>query len=473
MALSRIKVWISRGLIVSVAPTVTFCSRFARNVILSRLLVSDQFGTAVAISVVIGLAGLVTDAGLDRFVMINNSAKALSAAHALQIARGGLLALALVVCAPLTAALFGIPQFANSFALAALVPLVGGFAHLGIKRIQANYEYGPESVAQLVANIAAIAAVFLAAAILRDHRAIIASFLTESITYVILSHVLAPVPYHLRSDRAMLRAALSFGLPLTINGIALASISQLDRVMVGYWFGVETLGTYAVILSMAVTPVSLILRIFGALGLPYLLAAGDDSSVNSRNYQLLVFFYSTLALLYALWVVLTLDVLTPLVFGSTFVVPPVVHALMAVIVFFRVQRGGAPTIALLASGRTRELALLNLPSAFGLLCALGFVFLWPNFESIVLGVAIGDFIGLSIFFFVSSTRVMSRHTVTIDFAISLSALAAVIGTFSWIPQITWQARGAVFLVGMLGIGVQLAFGLQSRILSGRVIPLRD
>jgi hypothetical protein len=197
MALSRIKVWISRGLIVSVAPTVTFCSRFARNVILSRLLVSDQFGTAVAISVVIGLAGLVTDAGLDRFVMINNSAKALSAAHALQIARGGLLALALV----------GIPQFANSFALAALVPLVGGFAHLGIKRIQANYEYGPESVAQLVANIAAIAAVFLAAAILRDHRAIIASFLTESITYVILSHVLAPVPYHLRSDRAMLRAA--------------------------------------------------------------------------------------------------------------------------------------------------------------------------------------------------------------------------------------------------------------------------
>lgn len=451
----------TRSLIVSVPPIVTFSSRLARNVILSRLLVPDQFGTAVAISVVLGLAGLVTDVGLDRFVMINTTSRALSAAHVLLIARGALLALALVSGAPLTAALFGIPQFAGSFALAALAPLLGGFVHLGIVQIQRDYNYVPETVAQLVANSVAIAAVFVGVMIMHDHRAIIAGFLTESLTYVILSHLLAKMPYQLRSDRQTLGAALSFGLPLTVNGVGLATISQLDRVIVGHWFGVRVLGTYAVILNVAVIPVSLILRVFGTLGLSFLLSNRDGSRINSKNYNLLVFVYSTLALLYSLWVVLTIDILTPFVFGAAYNVDPTVHALIAVMVFLRLQRGGAPTTALLKSGRTMELALLNLAAALGLLCAFAFVMLRPTFDSIIIGVVIGDFIVLVLFFFASSSaRGAKNGSTTTDFAISLLALALMVGTFLWAPEITWQARGTVLLAGLFGIGMHLAFGLR-------------
>ena len=285
--MSRITKWMTRGLVVSVSPAVTFCSRLARNVILSRLLLPDQFGTAVAISLVLGLAGLVTDVGLDRFAMINTSPRALAAAHVLLIARGCLLALALVVSAPLTAALFGVPQYAGSFAFVAIAPFLGGFVHVGIIQIQRDYNYGPESVAQLVANLAAIAAVFLAVRILRDHRAIVVGFVAKSLVYVILSHLLSKTPYRLRSDRETLRAALSFGLPLTINGIALATISQFDRVIVGHWFGVRVLGTYAVILNVAVIPVSLILRIFGALGMSFLLSARDISRIKFEELSLI------------------------------------------------------------------------------------------------------------------------------------------------------------------------------------------
>ena len=302
---------------------------------------------------------------------------------------------------------------------------------------------------------------FLTVTIVRDHRAIIAGFVVESLTYVILSHLLATVPYSLRSDWKTLRAALSFGLPLTINGLALATISQLDRVIVGHWFGVRVLGTYAVILNVAVIPVSLILRVFGTLGLSYLLSARDISRIDSKNYHLLVFIYSTIALLYSLWVILTIDILTPLIFGAAFSVDPSVHVLIAILVFLRLQRGGAPTIALLKSGRTVELALLNLAGALGLLCAIGFVLLRPQFDSIVLGVVIGDFIVLILFFFASSSaRAAAHKSATTDFAISLFALALTLVTFLWMPEITWQARGAVFLAGLLGIAMQLAFGLR-------------
>jgi hypothetical protein len=64
------RVWAERALVGGLAPIVVYGSRFASNIILSRLLAPDEFGTAVAISVVLGLGGLATDVALDRFVII-------------------------------------------------------------------------------------------------------------------------------------------------------------------------------------------------------------------------------------------------------------------------------------------------------------------------------------------------------------------------------------------------------------------
>ena len=400
-----------------------------------------------------------TDVALDRFVQVNRSRQALAAAHVVLIARGSLVALLLVVSAPSISALFGIPQFANSFALAGIVPFIGGFAHLGIKQIQRDYRYGPDSIAKLVSNIAAVATLVIAAQHLHNHNAIIFGFGAEALCYVVLTHLLSSETYGLRPDATTLREVLWFGVPLTLNGVALATVSQLDRVVVGHWFGVGPLGQYAVILSLAVTPVSFLQGTTGTLGLSFLLSAKEDTSVTSENYHLLAFVFSTLAILYTFGVVLTLDILTPYVFGPTFTVPPTLHALIAVMVFLRLQRGGAPTVALLATGRTGELALLNLPAGVGLLFAVGLVSIWPSLESVVLGVVIGDFIDLGFFFFASTpARAASRTAATPDIAISFLALTGMVGTFLWMPQATWQARGTVLLAGLLAIAVQLAYG---------------
>jgi O-antigen/teichoic acid export membrane protein len=229
-------------------------------------------------------------------------------------------------------------------------------------------------------------------------------------------------------------------------------------------------------MNMAVTPVSFILRTFGALGLSYLISAREAASlISTKNYQLLVFVYSILGLLYALWVLLTLDILVPLIFGRNYTVATAANALIAVLVFFRIQRGGAPTIALLTAERTGELALLNLTSGLGLLCALGFVMLWPHIESVLAGVVIGDFTGLTIFFLASSTRARSRKAAATDFAISLVALFIMVGAFVWFPQTTWRARCVVAGAGLLGLGVHLIFSLllsnaQQKLLSAFTDP---
>jgi len=153
--------------------------------------------------------------------MISESANSqtLPAVHVLSIARGTLVALVLAISAPATATLFGVPQFAGSFAIAASIPLVTSFSHLGIKQVQRNYVYLPDTLAIVFANISALLILVPAILIFHDHRAIIASFMTEASVYVVASHALAREQYLVRSDRVMLRAALEFGFPLLVNGI--------------------------------------------------------------------------------------------------------------------------------------------------------------------------------------------------------------------------------------------------------------
>ena len=134
-----------------------------RTAVLSRLLAPTEFGTTVALSVLVATAGLVTDMAIDKFVMANfDDHRALSAAHMISLVRGVLLACVIVVIAPSIAASFGVPQFAGSFALVAVVPFISGFAHLGNKQVEGAYNYGPEMRTQLISQLTAFFAVVFA-----------------------------------------------------------------------------------------------------------------------------------------------------------------------------------------------------------------------------------------------------------------------------------------------------------------------
>jgi O-antigen/teichoic acid export membrane protein len=437
------------------APVVVFGSRFASNIIMSRLLAPDEFGTAVAISVVLGLGGLATDVALDRFVMINGSPRALSTAHMLAALNGILLATILIVAAPSAAKLFGVGNFSGSFALAAGVSAIGAFANLSVKQIQRNYDYGPDTIAQVCANLAGLAALFLAATTIRDHRAIIASLGVQLSVYALLSHVLARDSYRLGFDRQTLRDALSFGLPLTLNGVGLAVMSQLDRVLVGYWFGVKILGVYAVILSMSVVPTSLMVNIFSGPSFSFLLAADQDRAARSERYHLLLGLYAILAGLYAIWLALALDVLIPLVFGAAFSISAPAHVLFILIACLRLQRSGAPTSLLLASGRTKQLALLNLSAGFGLVAGLACIMIWARLESMLVGLAIGELISFVVFFTSLGKDVTRGYAVAVDLIFAMAVPVVMVIALAWNPAPVLGVRLTLLLVGSLAVGFQI------------------
>lgn len=466
MEISKIKPWIARSSIMSIAPAADFGTRFARTIILSRLLARDEFGIGVAITVMLGIASLVTDVAIDKFAIIEadeSGTEALAAAHMLSLLRGGLLSLALLAAAPTMAGLFGVPQSGGSFAFAALVPFISSFAHLGIKQVQRHYQYAPETWCLLLSNFLSLFALFLAISIYGDHRAVVVSFLVQAIVYTCASHLLARTRYHLKGSRTLLRKALSFGMPLTLNGIGLALMAQFDRALVGHWFGVDTLAKYSVLLSISVVPIALVLRIFGTLSLSFMLTKMSEGGLGSDRYGFLVFLFSVLAVIYSLLIALTLDWATPLIFGRSFDVSLEIHLLLTAIVFLRLQRGGAPTNLLLATGHTKELAILNLSAGFGL--ALAFVLLlWsPTLEMLLSGLAAGDLFSLLLFLFAPLDIIpVNKSILTADLAMGGLALALILGGLAYYPDANVATRLTLFVVGATGVALQLAVGFWIR-----------
>ena len=88
-------------------------------------------------------------------------------------------------------------------------------------------------LAQIYSQLAAFLVAVPAIYVFRDHRAIIVSLATEAAVSCVVSHLLARKAFRLRSDRATFYSAVSFGVPLTLNGLGLALLSQLDRILIG------------------------------------------------------------------------------------------------------------------------------------------------------------------------------------------------------------------------------------------------
>jgi O-antigen/teichoic acid export membrane protein len=451
------KVWTKRVMTVGAGQITSFAARFIRNIILARLLLPDEFGTAVAINSVIGLA-VATDLGLDRFVMVRGTEKSLSAAHFLSIARGLLTALALIALAPQAAALFGVPHASKSFAIAAGISALEALHHLGIRQIWRNYEYGPHATAQIAASVAAIAILYPAIGILHDHRAIIVSLGTEALVYVIISHFLAGSSYRFGFDKHELREGLLFSLPLMLNGVGLALVQQLDRFMVGYWFGVTELALYAVLLSLSAMPGSFILGVFSNIGLSFLISDKNKSLDEQQRYEVISVLYYFVSVSYLLFIIVSLDILAPAIFGRSFMPSPFAQGCLAIIGYLRLVRGAAPTTLLLARSQTRQLALLNLSAIFGLLIAAAGVWMRPELESLLAGLALGEII--SVYLFLSVTKKsLKSHNIVKDFLVMLFVPCLIIGAYAWLHKLTVLERGSLLIFGVVAIGAQLAYAI--------------
>lgn len=403
----RLLPWGRRLSAASIAPVGEFALRLLRTIVLSRLLAPDEFGIAMALVAVILAAELISDLGLDRYVMVaarDALGRHLAAAHAVGVIRGLVQGLVILALSPVLAGVFGAGVYWPAFAAASIIPVIRGFSHLGIKQLQRDYQFAPEAIVTIAAQLAALAVTFGAALWLSSAWAVLPGFVAEALVMAVGTHLAAGTLFRTDFSRAALAACLVYAWPFAANGLALALVMQADRFLVGGFLGTEMLGLYAVIMSQSVTPIYAAQRVVGGVLLPLTISLRDGPGGIASAARLVPWLYVGAGYLCALGLAVFLDVLTPLLFGAAYQVPHDIHVLAVLVAFFRFARSG-PVCVFLVTGDTKAIMAGTLIAGGGLFVSLLLVMNGAGLSGVMAGLIAGEILSFAV-----SLGLLARHT---------------------------------------------------------------
>lgn len=420
---------IARLSIASISPICVFALRFVRTIILSHMLSPDNLGAAVALMTILFGCEMITDVGLDRFVVVTDGkarAQAVAVAQQIALGRAVLLGSAIAIFSPQLAGVFGASEHLKGIAWLGLVPVIVGFRNWRLVQIQQDYRYGPEALVTVCGQLAGVAAVFPAALWFQDERAILASLITEAVVHVTLSNIVIrrePVAF---IEPGMRRAVIKWSIPLMLNGVGLMAVKQFDQVIVANLFDLKTLALYALGLNLAITPTAPLQAIGQKIGLPFLGNAKANPQLARQASLLSLLVSMCVAAAYALPVGLVLDRLVPLLYGRQYQVTEAFCALAMFDAFLRFARGG-PNMILLHHGMTSRLTVGNLVAGIGTAVALALGMWWMRLEGVMVGLVVGDLLSLIVLLLqlrqhLAVSKAMI-HTVVLTVILGAAALA--------------------------------------------------
>lgn len=434
-----------------------FLLRFIRTMVLSRLLIPSEVGATVVLLSLLTACELVTDVGLDRFVMIvdeTRRAEAVAAARQIGIVRAAILTALIASFAPELCGVFGDRSLAGSAEWLALIPLINSLKNWRLDQVQREYRYGPEAITVIGSQCMAVAALVPGFMLWHDHRLIVLSLFSESITYVLLSHLVVRPEHAGRVDRSIRRAALAYSIPLMANGVCLMIIKQLDQITIANFFGLTTLAVYSLGFNLAVTPTSPLQAICQKVGLPMLGNTWEFPQKYRRLSALLVLGSALLAASYALPVGLALEYAVPLLYGHEYRLWPGFAGFAMLSAYLRLCRGG-PTMVLLQRGATGSLAVGNMVAGIGAFAGVFAGFAFERLDGVMAGFAFGDLASFVTYLILVRGQIPLSLTLKHCGFLTVGMIAAA-AVFWEVSDISITQRLLIFLVGMAIIAIDAA-----------------
>ena len=388
----------SSGGVVTLAFGLETAAQLLRTLVLARLLPPQEFGLAVTASLLFGIVEIITMGGAERFLIFarhGGSRRTLGVMHSIWLLRGIVAGLLVLGLAWPFAWLVGHPEAAQSFAWLALASALRGLAHLRTIQFQRIGRYWPDASAVIVSNLAGLGVAAAWGWWWRDHSAVVAGLVTSCAVHALVTWLwMGRIPWRPTWHRSTLREALAYGLPLTGNGLALAVLGQVDRLVVAALLGAAVLASYSLAIMMLILPTTLISRVAVPWLQPALSAAWhvDPSGGYRLRFGAVNEALILLALLGACVATGLGDAVLGLVFGADYRVGDKVFALFGVAFFFRVGRVSF-NLAGLAAGHTMALLRANLFAAMTLPVTALALWLAPVLEVAACGFVLAEVVG--------------------------------------------------------------------------------
>lgn len=230
----------------------SFLMLFIRNLVIARLVSVEDYGVAATFGISMAVVSMASGLGLQQLIIQDKNGEDPNLQAGLQgfnLLRSILAAFSLFILAYPIALFLGIPDVAWAYQLLALVPLVRGFEHFDIHRMNRKMHFGPLIITRTAPAFLSLLSVWPLFEIFGDYRVMLYSLLLQWVLTLLIGHIVAERPFRLSFHREVLKKGFNFGWPLLVNNVLLFFVFQGDKLLAGRLLGMEVLA----ILSMGVT----------------------------------------------------------------------------------------------------------------------------------------------------------------------------------------------------------------------------
>jgi len=363
---------ISGGTLLASSQIVTQCLRFARNVILARLLSPADFGVAATFWITTGFLATISQLGFEQMLIRDkdgDSERVGATGQSLLALRGILIGAVIVCLAGPIMAMFGSPEASQAFRWIAVSTVLGGLMHRDTIRLQRHLRFGPSIVAQMAPDLIVTMLAWPIAAYCKGYRAFVVFALLQSLLALVASHVVAERPFRLGWDRSVVEKYLKFGWPLLLNSVLMFFVMQGDRMVLAQAYTKAELGLYSVAVGLAMTPGGMLMGLGSQLMLPTLAKVQGDRVNFDKYYQMYAIGLGAMAAAMGILFILTGPALISLIYGVNYEAAGAVIGWLGVTQCIRLLRV-APTTAALALGDSKNSLIANTVRQSGLGLAL-------------------------------------------------------------------------------------------------------
>jgi lipopolysaccharide exporter len=227
---------------------------FVSTIVLARLLAPEDFGVIAMASVIIGLADVLLDLGVNIALIRNANATQAhyDTAWTLRLAQTSLATLALILAAPAGAEYFHEERVGPVLQVLAFSVLLSGFENIGIVSFQKLMQFGAEFRYLFMRRIAGFVITIVLAWLLRSYWALVIGAVSGRAIGVALSYILHPMRPRLSLEKFGDIFAVSQWVLLQSIGTYLQI--NLHKILVGRWASTPIMGAYSLADDISAMP---------------------------------------------------------------------------------------------------------------------------------------------------------------------------------------------------------------------------
>lgn len=270
----------TRGAVVLGGASVTEqASRFARNMLLTRLLAPSAFGTMAIVMSSSSVVGSLSDVGLRVSVIRNprgREAAYLNAAWWLSFGRGLAVYAVCFIMAPFVAQFYGNPELCGLLRVALISSILDGAMSPRSCLPQKDMKFGRWAA---ITNGGAICGVILTVIltfILPDVWALAIGYCSENFFRCLLSYILCPGLPSLGWDKEAARDLLSYSRGAYGLSFLNLIFTRTDIFVLGKLYSPTALGLYTMAVYLVQTPTGFIQNMVGSTLVPAFAHVQDD-----------------------------------------------------------------------------------------------------------------------------------------------------------------------------------------------------